>query len=116
MLSTQRNIDEAGEHYRQYIPVVIDKVRRECEDSAEEVLKDVTRTITTQWIEMAPSRSKKRSPDWSISPDQRWRAMKKARKGEIKYELEIDCEDFEENRSAFERENRRRRRKFARRT
>lgn len=57
MANNQRNIDETGEWYSQDIPAVTEKVKRADTDSAQEVLQEVAKAITSPWKVMEQGRS-----------------------------------------------------------
>lgn len=115
MLKNRNNIKEAGKHYRQYMPVLIERVRLTSAGSVEDIFKEVARSITEPWTDMAQMRPKNRSPHFNLRLDKECGVMR-ARKRAIKSNIDVYWEDFEEKRSSFEGENRRRPRSFPRRT
>lgn len=73
ILNNSRNIEEAGEQYRQDLSAIIERVRETKADSAEETFKEVARSITRPWDKMAQRRPMTRIPHWNTSMELRWR-------------------------------------------
>lgn len=66
MLNNAKNVQEAGERYRQSIPDLIKRVKEEKEGDIQEVLRKVAESIREPWEWMVERRPKGRSPHWNV--------------------------------------------------
>lgn len=84
--------------------------------NVQEVFQEVTKAIIRPWVEMIKRKPEMRSPHWNTKLHTLWKAMQKARRAAKRSGLDADRSRYVEKRNNFERENRRFRRSFERKT
>lgn len=79
MLHNKKNRTEAAERYKKTLPELLAITKNTRKEEAQEMFKEVTRTLTEPWSKMVERKKKFRFPHWNAKLHTLWEAMQKAR-------------------------------------